>query len=115
MEDKKEKRKLVDRIFGRIFLILLVFFTALYVSEATGYYEYELHKKVELTDDKIKEFEQDVKNGKNIDIKNYLVETEIDYSNGFSKTGLVVSESIGNMVKTGLESTFNFLNKFMEE
>lgn len=114
MEEKKDKKKLINKIFARIFLTLLVAFTALYVSEATGYYEYELHKQVVLTEDKIKEFETDVKEGKNINIKDYLDETEVDYSNNVSNTGLKISENLGNVVKSGLESAFNFLNNFME-
>ena len=50
MDDKeKKKRKIFNKVMSRIFLGLLVGFIALYVSEATGYYEFEQHKKVTLT------------------------------------------------------------------
>lgn len=115
MEENKKNKKIVNKIFSRILITLLVAFTALYISGETGYYEYELHKQVTLTNEKIKEFEEDVKNGKNINIKDYLIESEIDYSNKISKTGLSISESIGNIIQSGIETAFNFLNKFMEE
>ena len=73
MEENKKKKNTLDKIFGRIILTILVAFTAIYVSEATGYYEYEQHKKVILTEEKIKEFENDVKNGKNINIKDVIL------------------------------------------
>ena len=53
-------------------VIILVFICAYYISNS-GYYEYELHKRVVLTEDKIAKFENDIKDGKNIDLKNYLI------------------------------------------
>ena len=60
-------------LFKGIFLILLFTFTTLYIASYNGYYEYSNNKKVTLTNEKIKEFEEDVKNGKKIDLENYIV------------------------------------------
>lgn len=108
--EEKNKKKLVSKIFWKIFLALLFGFGALYLSEATGYYEFEEHKKVALTSEKIKEFEEDIKNGKNINIKDYIDEKEVSYENGTSGMGLFLSESIKNIMENGLKSTFDFLN-----
>ncbi|MDD3452840.1 MAG: hypothetical protein PHN42_00990 [Bacilli bacterium] len=113
MEEKKKNKKLINKIFCRIFLTFLIAFSALYVSEATGYYEYELHKKVVLTNENIKQFEEDIKNGKNINIENYMQKEETNYSNKMSKAGLALSNGIGNVVESSLKATFDFLNKFM--
>lgn len=115
MDDKeKKKRKIFNKVMSRIFLGLLVGFIALYVSEATGYYEFEQHKKVTLTSEKIKQFENDVANGKNIDIRDYVEEKEISYQNNASTIGVTLSEQIGNIISGGLESTFNFLGQLLE-
>jgi hypothetical protein len=105
----EEKKKIVTKILWRCFIILLIAFTALYLSEATGYYEYEQHKNMVLTSEKIKEFEQDVKDGKNIDIENYVATKEKDYSSSVSNLGLDISSSIDSFVTDGLNSFFKFL------
>lgn len=110
----EEKRKIANKVFWKIFLAFFIAYFALYVSEATGYYEFEQHKKTTLTQEKIKEFEKDVADGKKIDIDKYMGEKEINYQNKISKTGLYISENIGKYVQDGLESTFEFLNRMME-
>jgi hypothetical protein len=110
MDDKK-KKKIFNKVVSRIFLFLLIAFTALYVSEATGYYEFEQHKKTELNKIKIQQFEEDVKNGKDINIKDYIDEVEISYENGISTVGYALSEKIGDVVECGLEAAFTFFGK----
>lgn len=110
----EEKKKWASKIFWKMFLALFIAFFSLYVSEATGYYEFEQHKKVTLTQEKIKQFEQDVADGKEVDIKDYMGEKEMDYQTKISQAGLKISESIGKYVQGGLETTFEFLNQIME-
>lgn len=112
--ETKDKKKLYSKIFWKLFLALLFGFMALYVSAATGYYEYEQHKKVTLTNEKIIEFEQDLKAGKKIDVKNYLDEKEKNYENGFSKAGIMFSNVIGDCIQNGVQNVFNFLSNVFE-
>ena len=107
---KEDKKKICNKICAKIFMALLIAFFALYVSEATGYYEFEQHKKTTLTEEKIKQFEQDVAEGKNIDISDYVNDEDYDYQTKVSKAGLYISENIGDVVKSGIEGTFKFLN-----
>ena len=109
---KKNKK---NNIFKFIFLIFLLSFVAIYFSELTGYYEYQNHKKSSLTEKEIKKFEEDVKNGKEVDIKQYLVANTTDYDNKLSKIASNFSDGISNIVKTGVEKTFKYLSKFVEE
>ena len=51
-------------------IILISFLSAYYISNS-GYYEYRMQERTILTNEKIKEFEQDVKNKENIDIVMY--------------------------------------------
>ena len=52
----KDKLKIYTKIFNISFIVLLITFLALYVSQSTGYYNYEQHKKMVLTEEKIKQF-----------------------------------------------------------
>ena len=101
------------KIFWKFFLMLLIGFTAIYISEAKGYYEFEQHNKKVLTEEKIKQFEQDIANGKNIDINNYVVTNEQNYESKLSKAGDKISKKIENFVVDGLNNTFKFLNNVL--
>ncbi len=111
----EEKKKWASKIFWKIFLALFIAFFALYVSEETGYYEFEQHKRVTLTQDRIKEFEQDIAEGKNVDIKDYMSDREINYQTKMSDAGLKLSEGIGKWAQDGLGAAFNFLSQIVEE
>lgn len=113
MDNKKEKNWKI-KIFRYIFFSLLISFSALYISGSTGYYEFEQHKQVELNEEKIKKFEEDVKKGKDIDIKDYIDETNISYENLASSLGYKISDSIESIIQNGISSTFNFLNSFFD-
>ena len=110
--DKKNK-KIASKIFWKLFLIILTGFTAIYISEATGYYEFEQHNKKVLTEEKIKQFESDIANGKNIDINNYVIEDKTNYESKISKIGEKMSDEVEDIVVGGLNATFKFLNGMM--
>lgn len=112
-ENKKEKN--LRSIFGIFFSILLVTFLTLYLSQATGYYEYTAHKKVVFTNEQIKQFEQDIQDGKDVRMEDYLKNMEKDYSNKISKLGYHLSNTISDYVRDLLEATFKKLNTWMEE
>ncbi|MDD3341708.1 MAG: hypothetical protein PHN72_05940 [Bacilli bacterium] len=112
--ENKSKHKWVNRIFRYLFVLSFIAFLTLYLSQATGYYEYENHQKNALTEEQIKEFEKDVKSGKNIKIEDYMEKTVTDYSNKTSKMGNKVSETINHGVKSGIETFFGALNKLIE-
>lgn len=105
----EDKKKLAKKILSKSFLFLFLAFTVLYLSEGAGYFEYEQHRNMVLTSDKIKEFEEDVKNGKNIDIENYVETKAKDYSNPVSNLGLDLSGFVNDVVIEGLDSLFKFL------
>ena len=95
--------------------LLFAVFITLYISQATGYYDYEQYKKVELTKDKIAEFENDVKAGKEIKIENYLDSVQTDYNNSASKTGLKISNTIKKYVRTGINGTLSFFGMLLSD
>ena len=63
----------------------------------------------------MKKFEEDVRNGENIDLKDYTVETRKDYTNKFTDVVTNTSLTINEYLKKTIESVFGLLNKMIEE
>ena len=110
--DKKKKRNKVARY---TFFFLFLCFIVSYAICESGYYEYELANKKILTEEQIKKFEEDVKNGSEVDLKDYTVETRIDYTNKFTDLVSNTSMSINKYLKKSIESIFGLLNKVVQE
>ena len=103
------------KAFFVVLAILFAIFMTLYISQATGYYDYEQYKKVSITKDKISQFEQDVRDGKEIRVENYLDNVQIDYNNKVSKTGLKLSSTIKKYVKSSINGTLEFFGMLLGE
>ena len=102
-------------LFRFVMTSLFIIFITLYISQATGYYEYQQHKKKVLTEEKIKQFEEDVKEGKVINVKNYLDDSAKTYHNGISKLGLRFSKTVSASAKKGLNKVFKFLEVLLKD
>ena len=105
------KKKKPSRHFFRILTILFAMFMVLYILLECGYYESKLSRKSTLTQENIKKFEQDVKEGKTIDLNSYTIEEDIDYSNSVSKAGTAISESLNTFMTKGLSSFADIIKK----
>lgn len=92
-----------------IFSILFILFISLYATQATGYYEFSNYKKSTLTDEAIKKFERDVKEGKEISAKDYL-EEEKQYNNKISNVSLTISKTIEKGFNFFMNRLFNEIN-----
>lgn len=101
--------------FWFIMIILFVIFITVYISQATGYYDYQQHRQVELTNEKIKEFETDVKEGKVINVKDYLTDTDKSYHNGVSRLGLKFSKTVSLSARKGINKIFKFLEALLKD
>ncbi len=102
------------KIFNTIVFCLFALFVSLYFASVNGYYEYQNEEKTKITEEKMKEFEEDLKNGKNIDIKDYLTEDNKNYDNKVTEFGLTLSDIVNNGILHGLERTFNIVEKLIE-
>ena len=102
------------KVFNTILLCLFILFVSLYVASANGFYEYQNKEKKQFTDDKIKQFEEDVKNGKKINIDDYLSSEIKNYDNKITKIGNTLSDIINFSMMDGLEKTFNFIEKLLK-
>lgn len=94
----------------RIFIILvLISYTIIYIMVNLGYYEYASRKKVVLTEEQIKIFEQDIKEGKSIDLNKYI---DYDKKELYNSKGTVlkVSEFISNTTIKVVNIIFKYLN-----
>ena len=101
MEEKKKKN-----IFLRILLFLFIIYFSLYLMDNLGYYNVYSRNTI-LTEEMIVEFENDVKNGKDIDIKEYTKDNS-DYINSYSRLGYVVSSTIDKFFNDGLDEFVDF-------
>ena len=75
------------KVFYIILSILFIIFLIIFISTNSGYYEYKNNQKTIFTEEKIKEFEKDIKEGKNIKINNYLKDDSKNYSNRLTDIG----------------------------
>lgn len=111
----KDKKKLTNKVFKMSIVILFAVFITIFISNKYGYYEYKKLKQVTLTQEQIKKFEEDVKNGVNVEIENYLEDVNKNYQTKLSQAGLDVSNSIASIVRKGVDGFFGYINKLVTE
>lgn len=104
------KKNIVRFSFATVFILFL----CLYIGQAAGYYETSSYKKNVLTEEAIKRFEADVKNGKQIEAKNYLEQEKV-YSNSLNKIGLKTSKAIETVFDKAMGYLFREINKVVSE
>lgn len=103
------------KIFKWAFTLLFIIFMTLYFSQLTGYYEYQNYQKMVMTEEQIKKFEQDVRDGKEVDIKDYTENTVRNYDNPFSNLGLNLSKLISGLVEDGVIKLFSSIAGMVNE
>lgn len=92
-----------------IFTIVVVFFCT-YFMEKTGYYEYKLQNKKILTESEMLKFENDVREGKDVTLEDYLSNTNVDYSNNLTKTTSNISIKLNKYLKNILVNGFDIFD-----
>lgn len=103
------------KIFHGFIWFLFLSFLVIYFAQASGYYEEQNNKKATLTEEKIKQFEEDVKNGEEIKVENYVVNMKKNYENKLSTFGLFTSKFIAKYFKKGINGIFGGIDKVMNE
>lgn len=94
----------MKKTFKLGFIILIVIYMGLYFSYKNGYYVKKNEENMLLTEDKIREYENDLKNGIDISKKNYL-DVKDTYDNKYTRFSLKISKKI--------ESVFDHAMKFI--
>ena len=101
--------------FKIVITLLFIIFITLYFASYTGYYDYENRKLTNMTKEQMKKFEEDVKNGVNLDMENYIVKPKNDYHSFLAKVGSKTSKTISGIISGSVNTTFSFLIKFVEQ
>lgn len=99
------------KIFKRILFILFIFFLVNYFQAESN--NNLLTKKTILTEEKIKEFEEDVKNGKFVDIKDYTSQNNINTSNKVSNIGYNLGNGISEFFGVKVVEFIEFISNFI--
>lgn len=107
MENKKKKNWFLTFLF-----ILFIIYVGLHLMDSMGYYNIAAKNKV-ITEEKLKEFESDIKNGNIIDIKDY-VRDNTNYKNVYSNLGYNISIGIDNVLNKGLSNVGKILKKLFK-
>lgn len=96
---------MTDKLYKLFIVITFIMFLFFYFF-GSNIYPNELTVKKDLTIEQINKFEQDVKEGKEIDINDYIVK-EKDYNNTVTK----INSSISSIIEFSFKKIFNYLLK----
>lgn len=98
---KKEKSP-----FFKILSALFLLFISLYIALESGYYEAKITKKTAMTEESIKKFEEDIKNGNPIDVNSYTYEEKKDYSNNTTDAAIFLGSKVETFMSSGITEIF---------
>ncbi len=98
-----------------IIILIIIIYSACYYVACSGYYEYHMQEKTMLTNKKIKEFEEDIKNNKEIDIKDYLDYEEKDYTNKITDIMYGISNNGNKIARKLIKGLFKKLSYLVDE
>ena len=99
---------LKPKTFNNIVIILFILFLGVYFVSKNGYYESTLYRKKELTEQQIIQFEEDIKNNVEVDIKEYLPKEE-DNSNFISRGAYNFSQLLSNLLTDKCKDIWNLI------
>ena len=109
------KNKKKNQFFKVLFIFLFIAYITIYTADKSGYMDFQNYKKMSLTKEKIKEFEQDVKNGKRVDLTKYTDNKARSYSNKISNAGYNISNGVSSLVNKGVVGFFDTIARLAEE
>ena len=96
-----------EKIAKFILFGFVILFAGLLFADANGYYVNKTYEHKTLTEEQIKKFEEDIKNGGSIDVEDYTINNEKDYTNKLSDGIYKVSLKIESLVDSFLTALFN--------
>lgn len=86
----------------------------IYFSYKNGYYLDKNRETMILTEEKIKEYEDDLKNGVDVSKKDYLVITD-SYDNSYTRLSLKISKKIENVFSKVIKFFFSKISDTINE
>ena len=103
------------KIIKLIIIVTLIIFVSAYIISESGYYEYTMQQKTIITNEKIKEFEEDIKNNESIDLKEYLDKEQNDYSNKITTLVYNISDNSNKLARKAIKYLFKKLGSLVED
>ena len=100
-----------ESIFKFILLCFIICFLVILFTGKTGYYEKKLRDNSILTEEQIKKFEEDIKNGKSVDISNYVINENKDYTTKLTSDVYSVSLKLEKTIDKIVKFIFNEVGK----
>lgn len=100
-----------ESIFKFILLCFIICFLVILFAGKTGYYEKKLRDNSILTEEQIKKFEEDLKNGKNVDISNYVINENKNYTTKLTSDVYSVSLKLEKTIDKIVKFIFNEVGK----
>lgn len=97
------------------FFSLFTFFVILLLAQSQGYYKTRSQKAKTLTDEQIINFEKDVREGRDIDVKKYVLYEDKDYTNNVSDNIYRMSLKLENVVDGAIRLIFNGASKAVND
>lgn len=104
-----------NRFFLFLFLSFVVFFTILLVAESQGYYKNRNEKAKIMTDEEILRFEEDIASGRDIDVSDYILYEDKDYSNKISSNVYKASLKLESVVDGIIRFIFSGTSKMVSD
>lgn len=105
------KKKKNSKVFWWILGCFLIIFIGLSIASETGYYESRVANQTHITASAIKQFEKDVKDGKNVQIEDYLEKASVDNSNTMSNLGNKFSKNVEDIINDGIAFMIDVFGK----
>ena len=100
-----------ESIFKFILLCFIICFLVILFAGKTGYYEKKLRDNSILTEEQIKKLEEDLKKGKNVDISNYVINENKDYTTKLTSDVYSVSLKLEKTIDKIVKFIFNEVGK----
>ena len=95
-------------------IIIIVIYIGLYISYKNGYYVKQNKENMLLTEEKIKEYENDLKNGVDVSKKNYL-DIKDNYDNSYTRLSLKISNYIESIIDHAMKYIFKKIGNAINE
>lgn len=99
----------------KIFLIIIIIvYIILFISYKSGYYIDKNKEKMILTEEKIKEYEEDLKKGIDTTNKEYIVISD-NYDNKYTRLSLTISKKIESGISKVIKYFFGKISDTINE
>ena len=104
----------MKKVFKISFVVIILLYLLLFFAYKNGYYKDLNREKTILTDEKIKEYEEDLKKGIDVTNKEYIV-NRLNYDNGYTRFALKLSKKLETGLNTIIKAIFNKISKVIGE